>query len=76
MLVLLSVHSIWGQTHPNVPRKALLPAANLLSSEEVETRGVSGDCLIYQGFQPSGLSASETCAPGLLHPEVTLALRC
>ena len=79
MLVLLSVQSVWGQTRPNIPGKALLPAANLLTSEEVETRGVPGDCLIYRGFQPSGLSASKTGALGLLHPaqlEVTLALHC
>ena len=78
MLVLLPVQSIWGQTHPNIPGKALLPAANLLTSEEAEMRRVSRDSPIYRGFQPSGLSASKTCALGLLHPaqpEVTLALR-
>lgn len=79
MLVLLSLQPIWGQTHPDIPGKALLLSANLLTSAAVETRGVSGDCPIYQGFQPSGLSASKTRALGLLHParpEVTLAPRC
>lgn len=79
MLVLLSVQSIWGQTRSNIPGKSLLPAANLLTSEEVETHRVPGDHLIYPGFQPSGLSASKMGALGLLHParlEVTLARHC
>lgn len=34
--------AVWGQTHPNIPGKALLSGANLLTSK-VETCGVSGD---------------------------------
>lgn len=34
--------AVWGQTHPNIPGKALLSGANLLTSK-AETCGVSGD---------------------------------
>lgn len=34
--------AVWSQTHPNIPRKALLSGANLLTSK-AETCGVSGD---------------------------------
>lgn len=71
------MQSIQGQTYPNLPGKAFLPAENLLTSAEVGTHGILRDSPSSPGFQPSGFSASKVCTLGLLHPaplEVTLAV--